>query len=138
MALAALTVAGTVGFHFIEGWSWFDSFYMVIITLSTIGYQEVHPLSHAGREFNIALITSGVALVFLMIGSLTQALLEFELVKVFGKRRMEREVANLKDHYIICGAGRVGHSVAAELAKKPASFVIVESDEKHATDLDPK
>jgi voltage-gated potassium channel len=127
-----------VGFHFIEGWSWFDSFYMVIITLSTIGYQEVHPLSHAGREFNIALITSGVALVFLMIGALTQALLEFELVRVFGKRRMEREVANLRDHYIICGAGRVGTSVARELALKPCPFVIVESEEKSLAELDPK
>jgi voltage-gated potassium channel len=133
-----LTAAGTVGFHFIEGWSWFDSFYMVIITLSTIGYQEVHQLSHAGREFNIALITSGVALVFLMIGALTQALLEFELVRVFGKRRMEREVANLRDHYIICGAGRVGTSVARELALKPCPFVIVESEEKSFAELDPK
>jgi voltage-gated potassium channel len=127
-----------VGFHFIEGWSWFDSFYMVVITLSTIGYQEVHQLSHAGRVFNVVIITAGVALVFLMIGSLTQALLEFELVKVFGKRRMERDIASLRDHYIICGAGRVGHSVAHELSRKPCPFVIVESDEKSAADLDPK
>jgi voltage-gated potassium channel len=127
-----------VGFHFIEGWGWFDSFYMVIITLSTIGYQEVHPLSHAGRVFNVVLITSGVALVFLMIGALTQALLEFELVKVFGRRRMERDIASLKGHYIICGAGRVGNSVARELAHKPCPFVIVESDDKSAADLDSK
>ena len=138
LALMLLTASGTVGFHFIEHWSWFDSLYMVIITLSTIGYQEVHPLTHAGRVFNIALITAGVSLVFLMIGALTQALLEFELVRVFGKRRMEREVANLKGHYIICGAGRVGHSVALELARKPCPFVIIESEEKSAADLDPK
>jgi voltage-gated potassium channel len=127
-----------VGFHFIEGWTWFDSFYMVVITLSTIGYQEVHELSHAGRIFNSALIVTGVAMVFLMVGALTQALLEFELVKVFGKRRMEREVANLKNHYIICGAGRVGNSVARELGRKPCPFVVVESSEKSAADLDPK
>jgi voltage-gated potassium channel len=138
LALLLLTAAGTVGFHFIEGWSWFDSFYMVVITLSTIGYQEVHPLSHAGRVFNIFLITTGVVLVLLMVGALTQALLEFELVKVFGRRRMEREVANLKDHYIICGAGRVGHSVARELSLKPCAFVIVESEEKSVAELDPK
>src|SRR5215467_15933560 len=138
MALAALTVAGTVGFHVIEGWSWFDSFYMVVITLSTIGYQEVHPLSHAGRVFNVVIITSGVSLVFLMIGALTQALLEFELVKVFGKRRMERDIASLKNHYIICGAGRVGTSVARELARKPCSFVIIESAEKSVALVDPK
>src|ERR1051325_8302339 len=97
--LAALTVTGTTGFHFIEHWPWFDSLYMVVITLSTIGYSEVHPLSPAGRWFNIALIISGVALVFLMIGALTQALLEFELGRVFGKRKMEREIAKLKNQY---------------------------------------
>jgi voltage-gated potassium channel len=133
-----LTAAGTVGFHFIEGWSWFDSFYMVVITLSTIGYSEVHLLSHAGREFNIVLIVAGVALVFLMVGALTQALLEFELVKVFGKRRMERDIASLRDHYIICGAGRVGHSVAHELARKPCGFVVIDATEASAAALDPK
>src|SRR5579863_5477067 len=138
IALALLTVAGTAGFHYIEHWSWFDSFYMVVITLSTIGYGEVHPLSHAGRVFNIGVIVAGVALVFLMIGALTQALLEFELGKVFGKRRMEREVANLKDHYVICGAGRVGSSVARELARKPCPFVIIESSEESTRELDSK
>ncbi|HEY6252490.1 MAG TPA: potassium channel protein [Candidatus Angelobacter sp.] len=138
VALLLLTAAGTAGFHYIEQWSWFDSFYMVVITLSTIGYQEVHPLSHAGRVFNVAVIIAGVALVFLMIGALTQALLEFELGKVFGRRRMEREVAGLKNHYIICGAGRVGRSVAAELTRKPCPFVIVETAENRAVVLDPK
>src|SRR6516225_3577060 len=118
-ALLLLTAGGTAGFHYIEHWSWFDSFYMVVITLSTIGYQEVYPLSHAGRVFNTVLIITGVALVFLMIGALTQALLEFELVKVFGRHKMERDVAGLKDHYIICGAGRVGASVGLELGRKP-------------------
>lgn len=127
-----------VGFHYIEHWNWFDCFYMVITTFTTIGYQEVHPLSHAGRIFNSFLIITGVSLVFIMIGALTQALLEFELVKVFGKRRMEREVAGLKNHYIICGAGRVGASVAQELARKPCPFVIVESEENALAELDPK
>lgn len=111
---------------------------MVITTFTTIGYQEVHPLSHAGRVFNSFLIISGVALVFVMIGALTQALLEFELVKIFGKRRMERELAGLRNHYIICGAGRVGVSVAQELARKPCPFVIIEADEKKVTEFDPK
>jgi voltage-gated potassium channel len=111
---------------------------MVVITFSTVGYGEIHPLSHAGRVFNVALILAGVALVFLMIGALTQALLEFELSKVFGKRKMEREIANLKDHYIICGAGRVGNSVALELARKPYPFVIIESSEKALVELDSK
>ena len=136
--IVVLALAGTAGFHYIEHWSWFDSFYMVVITFSTVGYQEVHPLTHAGRVFNVALICAGVVLVFLMIGAVTQALLEFELSRVFGKRRMEREIAALKNHYIICGAGRVGSSVAWELDRRPCPFIIVESNEKGLADLDPK
>jgi len=132
-ALVVLTLIGMTGFHFIEGWSWFDGFYMVVTSFSTIGYQETHPLSHAGRIFNITLILAGVSLVFLGIGSLTQALLEFELRDFFGRRKMEREIGRLTDHYIICGAGRVGRSAARELQRKPAPFVIVEQNETKAT-----
>ena len=132
VALIVLTIIGTAGFHYIEGWSWFDGFYMVVTTFTTIGYQELHPLSHAGRVFNVVLILAGVSLVFLGIGSLTQALLEFSLRSFFGRRRMEREIDRLKDHYIICGAGRVGRSAARELARKPVPFVIVEANEAKA------
>ena len=132
IALVVLTLIGMAGFHYIEGWSWFDGFYMVVTTFTTIGYQELHPLSHAGRVFNVVLILAGVSLVFLGIGSLTQALLEFSLRSFFGRRRMEREIDRLKDHYIICGAGRVGRSAARELARKPVPFVIVEANETKA------
>src|ERR1700757_548044 len=131
-ALAFVILAGTAGFHFIEGWSWFDGFYMVITTLTTIGYQETHPLSHAGRVFNVCVIVSGVSLVFLGIGALTQALLEFELRSFFGRRKMEREIDRLTDHYIICGAGRVGRSAGRELARRPVPFVIVENNDAKA------
>src|SRR5437868_12400836 len=102
---------------------------MVITTLTTIGYQEVHPLSHAGRVFNVFIIVAGVSLVFLAIGALTQALLEFELRSFFGRRKMEREITRLSDHYIICGAGRVGRSAARELARRPVPFVIIEQSD---------
>jgi len=128
VALAVLAAAGTIGFHFIEGWPWFDGFYMVVTTFTTIGYQEVHPLSHAGRVFNVTLIILGVGLAFLGIGTATQALLEFELGHFFGRRRMEREIERLSGHYILCGAGRVGRSAARELAREHVPFVIVEND----------
>src|SRR5207244_12635586 len=131
-ALLLLVLAGMAGFHWIEGWSWFDGLYMVITTFTTIGYQEIHPLSHSGRIFNLALIVAGVSLVFLGIGALTQALLEFELRSFFGRRKMEREIGRLKDHYIICGAGRVGRSAARELARRPVPFVIIENNEAKA------
>ncbi len=132
IALLIVMAAGATGFHFIEGWPWFDGLYMVVTTFTTIGYQEIHPLSHAGRVFNVALIVTGVSLVFLGIGSLTQALLEFELQSFFGRRKMEREIGRLSDHYIICGAGRVGRSAARELARRPVPFVIIEQSEGKA------
>src|SRR6266849_389204 len=138
IALAALIAAGTAGFHYIEGWSCFDGFYMVVITLTTIGYGEVHPLSQTGKIFNIGLIVAGVALVTIAIGSLTQYLLEFELTKVLGRRKMEREIARLQNHYILCGAGRVGRRAARELARRPVPFVVVENDESRLQNLDPE
>ncbi len=132
LALLVVILIGTAGFHFIEGWPWFDGLYMVVTTLTTIGYQEIHPLSHAGRIFNIFLIFAGVSLVLVTIGALTQALLEFELQSFFGRRRMEREIGRLSDHYIICGAGRVGRSAARELARRPVPFLIIEQNEAKA------
>ncbi|MGC1449248.1 MAG: potassium channel protein [Candidatus Sulfotelmatobacter sp.] len=129
-ALLLLVMAiGTAGYHYIEGWPWFDGFYMVVTTLTTIGYQEVHPLSQAGRVFNVFVILSGVSLLLLGVGALSQALLEFELQSFFGRRRMEREIGRLDGHYIICGMGRVGRSVARELARQPVPFVILENNE---------
>ena len=127
-AIFLLIVIGVLGFHLIEGWPLFDSLYMVLTTFTTIGYQEVHPLSVAGRTFNLFMIVTGVGLVFMMIGSLTQVMIESEFNQMFGRRRMEREISRLNDHYIICGAGRVGRNVAQELKRKPAPFVIIEEN----------
>lgn len=140
-ALALLAVIGTTGFHFLEGWSWFDAFYMVVITFTTIGYGEVHPLTQTGRAFNIGLILAGGTLVALGIGSLTQALLEFELTNFFGRRKMQRDIARLEEHYIICGAGRVGRSAARELARarsgpRAAAFVVIENNVEKAAQFE--
>ena len=131
-ALLLVAITGTAGFHYIEHWSWFDGFYMVLTTLTTIGYQEVHPLSQAGRYFNVFIILFGVGLLFLILGALGQTLLEFEFNQLFGRRKMERDIARLKGHYIICGAGRVGRSVARQLELNPAQFIILEADEVKA------
>ena len=125
--IGALVVVGTLGFHFIEGWPLFDGLYMVVTTLTTVGYREVHDLSTTGRAFNLFIIVTGVGLLFMSIGFVTQALLEFELTKFVGRRRMEREIERLSGHYIICGAGRVGRSVARELSARPTPFLIIEN-----------
>src|SRR5271157_2553792 len=126
-ALMALMLVGVAGFHFLEGWPWFDGFYMVLTTITTIGYGELHPLSPAGRIFNTFIIITGVGLVLLFFGGATQALLEFELQSVFGRRRMDREISRLSEHLIICGAGRVGRSVARVLAREVAREAHIES-----------
>jgi voltage-gated potassium channel len=118
-----------LGFHFIEGWTLFDGFYMVLTTITSIGYGEIHPLSHTGRLFNSFVIITGVGLVLLLVGGASRTLLEFELQSVFGRRRMDREISRLSDHFIICGAGRVGRSAARELARKPLPFVVVDTNE---------
>jgi|SRR5215472_2236782 len=135
LALMLLSTIGTIGYHVVEGWSWLDSLYMVVITFSSIGYGEVHPLTRAGREFTIVLISCGAVVVALGIGTLTQALLEFELLQFFGRRRVERQIARLSEHHIICGAGRVGRSAARELARKPVPFVIIEKEQAKAEGL---
>ncbi|MBZ5701147.1 MAG: potassium channel protein [Acidobacteriia bacterium] len=130
--LALVVLSGSAGFHYLEGWPWFDAFYMTLTTMTTVGYGEIHPLSHAGRVFNSFLIVGSVIAVASTIATFSQALLEFEFGKVFGRRRMEREIAKLKGHYIICGAGRVGRTVARELLRRGQSCVFIERDANRA------
>lgn len=128
--LLLLILGGTAGFHYIEGWSWFDGFYMVMTTITSLGYGEIHPLSHVGRMFNILMIVCGVGIVLLLIAGASRTLLEFELQSVFGRRRMDREISRLTGHFIICGAGRVGRSAARELARKPLPFVVIDTSQE--------
>ena len=130
--LVALVFVGTAGFHYIEGWAWFDGFYMTLTTMATVGYGEIHPLSHTGRIFNSCLIVASVMGAGFTIATFSQALLEFEFGKLFGRRRMEREIAKLSGHYIICGAGRVGRTVARELRERKKLCVIIEKDAARA------
>jgi voltage-gated potassium channel len=126
--LAVVILTGTVGFHLIEGWSWFDSFYMILTTMTTIGSGEIRPLSHEARIFNSFMIVAAVLAGGFVIAALSQALIEFEFGKALGRRRMERELSKLSGHYIVCGAGRVGRTVARQLHERGASVVIIEKD----------
>ncbi|MBZ5595111.1 MAG: potassium channel protein [Acidobacteriia bacterium] len=119
-------VMGTVGFTVIEGYPMFDAFYMTLITITTVGYAEIHTLSHAGRIFNSFLIFFGVTIMFFAIGAMTQSLIELELGEYFGKRRTRRMIQKLDQHFIICGYGRVGRNAAGELHRSGVPFVIVD------------
>jgi voltage-gated potassium channel len=124
--IALTLVMGTVGFTVIEGYPLFDAFYMTLITITTVGYAEIHPLSHAGRVFNSFLIFFGVTVMFFAIGAMTQSLIELELGEYFGKRRARRMIQKLDRHFIICGYGRVGRNAASELHRSGVPFVIVD------------
>ena len=114
-ALLVTQLGGTLGFVLIEHYPVFDAFYMTLITISTVGYAEVHPLSHAGRVFNSFLIFFGVTIMLLAVGGMTQAIIELELNQYFGKRRTKKMIDHLKDHYIVCGFGRVGRGAGCDL-----------------------
>jgi len=105
---------------------------MTITTMTTVGYGEIHPLSRAGRIFNSFLIFFGVTTIFIAIGAMTQTIIEMELGDVLGKRRTKRMIDKLKDHYIICGFGRVGRGAAMELAHAGVPFVVVDIDPARA------
>jgi voltage-gated potassium channel len=134
--IAALVVVlicvGTVGFHFIEGWPWFKALYGTLMTVSTIGAEPENELSHQGQIFNVILIILGVGVVGFAIGSLTRAVIEFELGSFFGRRRMEKEISRLKDHFIVCGAGRVGRHIALAIANRRLPCLVVEKDAERA------
>lgn len=116
---------GTGGFVWIEGWPWFDGFYMTLFPLTTVGYQELHGLSPTGRNFNSFLIAIGVTTVFLAIGVIAQFAPHAEPGAFFGRRRQKRMLDKLSDHSIVCGAGRAGRSVIRELVRRRAPFVLV-------------
>jgi voltage-gated potassium channel len=128
-ALVAILAGGTLGFIFIDGYPPFDAFYMTLITVSTVGYAEVHPLSHAGRIFNSFLIFFGVTIMLLAVGGMTQAIIELELNQYFGKRRNKKMIDKLNDHYIVCGFGRVGRGAASELQRAGVPFLVVDKNE---------
>jgi voltage-gated potassium channel len=130
--LAIAITIGTFGFVEVEGWSFFDSFYMTLITLTTVGYGEVHPLSYHGRLFASVLMLIGVTTVFVSIAILGETLLRLEMMDYFGRRRRDRMLKNLKGHYIVCGAGRVGRSVMQELLRSDATVVLIDDKVERA------
>jgi len=123
---------GTVGYIYIEGWSVLDSLYMTVITLTTIGYEVVKPLSTAGKIFTIVLALAGVSIlftvVFWVVGNAIEIASAQKMQHLFWRRRMEKAIRGVKDHYIICGHGRMGQAIAAEFRARKVPFVVVENN----------
>jgi voltage-gated potassium channel len=129
VVIGMLLVLGTAGYMLIEGWSFLDALYMTVTTLVTVGFGEIHPLSTAGRIFTIALIVLGVGGVLYTFTSVMQYVFEGHLGREWELRRMQRRIDQLRDHFILCGYGRVGRQVARDFAEDGVPFVLVDMDQ---------
>jgi voltage-gated potassium channel len=121
---------GTAGYHFLEGYSFIDAFYMTVITISTVGYGEINPLSENGRIFTVFLILSGVGSIAFAASAFTEMVIERAANPNRWMKSMEKKISKLKGHVIICGHGRVGAAAAEYFSEKGADFVIIENSDE--------
>jgi voltage-gated potassium channel len=123
-----VVAGGTTGYVVIEGWGAWDAFYMTVTTVATVGFREVHPLSMAGQVFTVLLIVSGVGTAFYTATLLATTIVEGGLQRRFERRRITFMLQQLRDHFILCGYGRIGSMIADELDRQRVPFVIIERD----------
>lgn len=129
IGLVAVIAAATVGYRFIEGWSWLDSLWMVFTTLTTIGYSEVHPLSVSGRWFTLGYVTVGFGLVGYTFATITRYVVEGGLRRDLIDRRRRRLMERLSDHVIVVGYGRLGREVVDELVSRGIPLCVIDQSE---------
>ncbi len=127
-ALVIIIAAGVIGYVIIEEWSFVDALYMTIITITTVGYAEVHPLTTSGRIFSIFLIVGGVSGALYALSGIAGYIIEGHLGTTLGRRRMEKTIRKLKGHFILCGYGRVGQEIARIFTEEGVPFVIIDKD----------
>jgi len=126
MILVLVISSGTLGYSIIEGWPLLESLYMTVITLSTVGFREVYPLSPTGKIFTMIVVIFGVGGAAYTASIVGKMIVEGEIRKVLGRRKMEKSLKGLKDHYIVCGYGRVGRRICKEFCIRKVPFVVVE------------
>jgi voltage-gated potassium channel len=127
--------AGTAGFMAVEGWPAFDALYMTVITVTTVGFMEVRPLSAQGRVFTMLLSLGGVFTVFYAAAEVIRAVVSGELRGALGRERMERSLSRISDHFIVCGFGRMGRLVCQEFSALGSPFAVVERNEEALRDF---
>jgi voltage-gated potassium channel len=120
----------------IEGWGLIDSLYMTVITLATVGYGEVHEVSQPGRVFTVILIVLGVGFFLYVVGNIIQFLVEGRMRIILGRRKLDKQISEEKDHYIICGYGRIGRVLCRYLRQRNLDVVVIEKDRERISILD--
>ena len=139
ISLAVCILAlGTAGYVALEGWSILDACYMTVITLATVGYSEVHAISPAGRVYTIFLIITGVGYFLYVAGAVVQFMVEGRVRTIMGRRRLDKKINRLKNHYILCGYGRIGRVMYRILRGKPVDVVVIEKDQSQTPELEKK
>ena len=134
--LFATIAFGTLGYFFVEDMPLFEAFYMTLITISTVGFSEVKPLSYMGRVITIIIIVWGISLLTYTLGQVAKVFVEGELRRILGRRKLEKQIAALRDHYIICGYGRIGAIIVHELMADRIPLVVIEQDPARIEELD--
>jgi voltage-gated potassium channel len=136
--LIIIVSVGMAGYTLIEGWSLLEAAYMLVITLFTVGFKEVHELSGPGRILTMIIIISGVGTAIYTVGQLGEMVVEGQIFGYRRRKRMEKKLRDIKDHYIICGFGRVGHQVAKEFEASKIPYVVIDIKPETAEELELK
>ena len=124
--LTILLFAGAMGYHFLEGWSFFDSIYMTVITVTTVGFSEVHQLSNTGKMFTLGLIISGVFFYGIVINHIFKIFLEKRFQALMYEQKLFERINKLDNHFIICGGGRMAYAIGQELSRAGKKFIVIE------------
>lgn len=133
--LLLLTAIGTVGLRMIEGADWLDCLFMTVITLTTVGYNETVELSPAGKLFIICFLVVGLSVFTYSAFQLGQWIVSVEMRSILERRRMQKAINNLRDHYIVCGTGRMGETIARYLHARKKPFVVVDAREERLKEV---
>ncbi len=126
--LVLILVAGTFGYMVIEGWDLLDAFYMTVITVTTVGYGEIRTVSNVGRLFTVVIIFLGMGVMAYTLGMVAQTMVEFRLSSILGRKKFGRKLKTMKNHYIICGYGRLGAIIVSELRNQHIPLVVIDND----------
>ncbi|EFK09749.1 TrkA-N domain protein [delta proteobacterium NaphS2] len=126
--LSLVLLLGTAGYMVIEGWPLLESFYMTVITITTVGYGEVGTVSEPGRVFTVFLIFAGMGIMAYTLGIVAQIMVEFQVRDLIGRRKLGLKLKNIKDHYILCGYGRIGVVIAHELKSNGIPLLVIDQD----------
>lgn len=136
--MLTLWLIGTIGYVLIDNYSWFNAFYMTIITVATVGYGEVEPLSNSGKIFTAFLILTSFGTFAYAVSSITKFVFDGEFNDFYKNRKLNASIDKLTDHIIICGYGRNGRQAAQVLKKHNQRFVVIENDQKLISTLNHK